>query len=465
MLKGLASLIQGLTKSDRRRMYEGAAGGRRWSAGTDMPSTNTAILASRGTLSRRARYFVANNPLAASGVSVWESALVGTGITPMSAHPDSPVREILQSRWEAWSDYSDADEMSDTYGIQRVMARRLVVDGEAFAILVPTPEGLRIRLIDAEQVDTALHRELPGGGRIVAGVEFDSRGRRLAYHIFRERSGLPLATALDTVRIHADDVIHLFKPETPGQVRGISWLAPSLLRFSEHDQAVDAQLVRQKIAALLTGFIRDPQGTAGGFSGTAAPTDALDVSLEPGSLKVLAPGQDITFSDPASVGAEVIDFLKISAREIAAGLGVPYEALTGDLSDVNYSSIRAGLVEFRRRVEAIQHQVIVFQACRPIWRRFVMTEILSGRVQAPGFFSNPEPYLAARWMPPKSEWVDPAKDVAAEREAIEAGLMSRRQAVAARGYDVETLDREIAADHRRETELGLDFKKPSGVAA
>lgn len=466
MLKGLASLFQGLTKPDRRRMYEGATGGRRWSGGADMPSTNAAILASRGPLSRRARYFVANNPLAASGVNVWESALVGTGITPMSAHPDTAVRETLQRRWETWTDSADADGMSDLYGIQRVMARRMAVDGEAFAVLLLTPEGLRIRLIDAEQVDTALHRELPGGGQIVAGVEFDSRGRRIAYHIFRERSGLPLATALDTVRIHADDVIHLFKPETPGQVRGISWFASILLRLSEHDQSVDAQLVRQKIAALLTGFIRDPNGTAGGFSGTATPTDALDVSLEPGTLKLLAPGQDITFSDPAKVGAEVIDFLKVSAREIAAGLGVPYEALTGDLSDVNYSSIRAGLVEFRRRVEAIQYQVLVFQACRPIWRRFVMAEILSGRLEAPGFFTNPEPYLLARWMPPKADWVDPAKDVAAERDAIDSGLMSRRQAVAARGYDVETLDREIAEDRRREKELGLDFSQtPSGVAA
>ncbi|MBQ0822106.1 phage portal protein [Microvirga sp. HBU67558] len=465
MLKSLASLFQGL-RPDRRRMYEGAAGGRRWSAGVDMPSTNAAILASRGPLSRRARYFEGNNPLAASGVGVWESALVGAGITPMSAHPDSSVRETLQRHWETWTDYADADEMSDFYGIQRVMARRMVIDGEAFAVLVTTPEGFRIRLIDAEQVDTALHRELPGGGRIVAGVEFNAAGRRVAYHILRERSGLPLATSLDTVRLDARDVIHLFKPVTPGQVRGLSWFVSILLRLSEHDQSIDAQLVRQKIAALLTGFIRDPNGTAGGFSGTTAPTDALDVSLEPGTLKVLGPGQDITFSDPAKVGSEVIDFLKVSAREIAAGLGVPYEAITGDLSDVNYSSIRAGLVEFRRRVEAIQHQVIVFQACRPIWRRFVMTEILAGRVQAPDFFRNPEPYLLARWMPPKTDWVDPKNDVEAELAAIAGGLVSRRKAVAARGYDVEEIDREIADDQRREGELGLDFtQKPSGVAA
>nr|WP_246729193.1 phage portal protein [Methylosinus sp. RM1] len=124
--------------------------------------------------------------------------------------------------------------------------------------------------------------------------------------------------------------------------------------------------------------------------------------------------------------------MRVTAREIAAGLGVPYEQLTGDLSSVNYSSIRAGLVEFRRRVEALQHNVVVHQFCRPVWRRFVTTEYLAGRLEAPGFERDPEPYLSASWLPPKVEWVDPLKDVQAEILAIGAGLMSRRQAVAAR---------------------------------
>jgi capsid protein len=60
-------------------------------------------------------------------------------------------------------------------------------------------------------------------------------------------------------------------------------------------------------------------------------------------------------------------------------------------------------------------------------------------------------------MPPRNDWVDPAKDVAAEVAAINAGLMSRRQAVAARGYDLEQLDAEIAADNERAASLGLSF--------
>ena len=251
--------------------------------------------------------------------------------------------------------------------------------------------------------------------------------------------------------------MQLFAPVVAGQLRGVSWFAPVLLKLADLDSAMDAQLMRQKVAALLAGFVIDPDGTAGGFDGTRDGAGNLEGGLEPGTLKILAPGQDVRFSDPAKVGAEVVSFLTITAREIAAGLGVPYEALTGDLSGVNYSSIRAGLVAFRRRAEALQHHVLVFQFCRPIWRRFVAAEVLSGRLAAPGFTHDPEPFLAARWITPRTEWVDPAKDVGAEIAAIGAGLMSRREAVAARGYDLEALDAEIVADTARAAALGLAF--------
>lgn len=274
----------------------------------------------------------------------------------------------------------------------------------------------------------------------------------------RQQPGLPLMMGLDLVRVPADAVLHVFRVDMPGQVRGVSWFAPILLRLA--DAAIDAQLVRQKVAALFTGFVVDPNGSAAGFSGTSDGAGGLEAGLEPGTVKTLAPGEDIRFSDPASIGDEAISFLKITAHEIAAGLGVPYEQLTADLSGVNYPSIRAGLVEFRRRVEAIQFNVIVHQFCRPVWRRLITTEILRNTLAAPGFEHDPESWLAASWLPPKQDWVDPLKDCQAEILAIDAGLMSRRQAVAARGYDLEALDAEVAADKADAERLGLTFAVP-----
>ena len=76
----------------------------------------------------------------------------------------------------------------------------------------------------------------------------------------------PSRPALDTVRVPASDMAHLFQALAPGRLRGITWLAPVLLRLHELDQYEDAALVKAKVAALFTGFIRDPDGTVAGLN-------------------------------------------------------------------------------------------------------------------------------------------------------------------------------------------------------
>ena len=130
---------------------------------------------------------------------------------------------------------------------------------------------------------------------------------------------------------------------------------------------------------------------------------------------------------------------------------------TGDLTQVNYSSIRAGLLEFRRRCEAIQHNVIVHQLCRPIWRAWMEQALLEGALALPQFTQKKRDYLAAKWIPQGWQWVDPKKEFDAMLTAIRAGLLSRSEAISAFGYDAEDIDREIAADNQRADELGLVF--------
>lgn len=471
-MRAASTIIQRLRRAFRRPApstphairafgYDGGAGGRRLVGAGVMSTMIGAQLAAAPRIGQRARYLVGNNGHAAAAVEAWVSALVGVGLKPQSAHPDAEVRATINARFDRWTDVADADGLCDFFGLQAQAARRMIVDGEIFAVLPLTDSGeLRVRLMDAAQVDGAYHTELAAGARIVAGVEFDALGRRVAVHCWRNRPGLPLDMPVDLLRIPVEDVVHVFRVETPGQVRGLSWFAAVLLRLADLDKAHDAQLMRQQIAAMLTGFITDANGGAAGFDGARQADGALEGGLEPGVLKVLQPGQDIRFSDPAAIGQEAIDFLRVTAREIAAGIGVPYEMMTGDMSQVNYSSIRAGLVEFRRRVEAVQHNTLVHQFCRPIWRRFITAEIMSGRLSAPGFERDPEAYFAVRWLPPKVDWVDPLKDAQAEIIAINAGLMSRRQAVAARGYDLELLDKEIAEDRAAAKDLGLAFTVP-----
>ena len=201
--------------------------------------------------------------------------------------------------------------------------------------------------------------------------------------------------------------------------------------------------------------------------------------LEPGTMQMLEPGEDVKFSQPADVGGSYAEFLRMQFRAVAAAMGVTYEQLTGDLTQVNYSSIRAGLLEFRRRVEALQHGVIVHQLCRPIWQAWMDQAVLEGALTLPGYGlgttqskAGRRAYLACKWIPQGWQWVDPLKEADAMKAAIRSGLMSRSEAISANGYDAEDVDREIAADNARADDLGLVFdsdprhdQTPSNAAA
>jgi lambda family phage portal protein len=192
------------------------------------------------------------------------------------------------------------------------------------------------------------------------------------------------------------------------------------------------------------GFLTDMNGTAGEpYDGTES-GGIMETGMEPGTLKRLPVGMDIKFNSPQQA-QELGAYLRLQLRQLAAGLGLPSHLLDGDLSDANYSSLRAGLLPFRQRVEQVQYGVLVPQLLAPIWRRVVAWGVLSGEIEAPDFETSPRNFRA-EWLPPAWGQVDPLKDVQATVAEMDAGLTSRRKAVAQRGWALEDLDAELAAE-------------------
>jgi lambda family phage portal protein len=388
-------------------------------------------------------------PWASRAVEAWATALVAeTGLRPQSLHPSPDRRRQVDELFIAWAETCDACGRAAFAGQQRVICRSLVEAGEAF-VRLRYEDGLKLQVLDPAQIDSNSHADRGGGVRVRAGIEFDALGRRIAYHVLPDPPGEPFAGATQPVRVDAADVCHVYEPLAPGQVRGISWLAPVLLKLRDLDAYSDAQLMRQKVGALHAGFLYSPDGSAGPYGGEQT-GGALESGLEPGVLKVLPAGFDVRFSDPPELGQEFDAFQRWCLREIASGLGLPFELLTGDLSAVNYSSIRAGLVEFRRRVDTLRKQVLVPLLLAPVWRRFIDTALLTGALPA----DDPD-IGRVGWIAPPWRWVDPLKDAEAEILAINAGLRSRAEVVAEHGRDIEQVDRERAEDRRREQSLGL----------
>lgn len=438
------------------------------------PGAVAAMLATSAELRGKSRDLVRRNAWAQAGIEAFVANAVGTGIKPQSLSDDEHFKTAVQALWRDWVEEADAAGQTDFYGLQALACRAMLEGGECLIRLRPrrAEDGLsvplQLQLLEPEHLPINLNTDLPSGNVVRSGIEFDSLGRRVAYHLYRSHPEdgrlAPMSGqgGMDTVRIPAAEIIHLFRVLRPGQIRGEPWLSRALVKLNELDQYDDAELVRKKTAAMFAGFVTraNPEDN---LMGEGAPdSDGISLAgLEPGTMQMLEPGEDIKFSDPADVGGSYAEFLRTQFRAVAAAIGITYEQLTGDLTGVNYSSIRAGLLEFRRRCEMVQHSVLVHQMCRPVWAAWMKQAVLAGALDAPGFArsgaARRRQYLAVKWIPQGWQWVDPEKEFKAMLLAIRAGLMSRSEAISAFGYDAEDVDREIAADNQRADDLGLIF--------
>jgi lambda family phage portal protein len=454
--------------------YTAAGGGRRFHnlLGSNA-SASAVILANAESLRARSHDLHRNNPWALNAQESFVANSVGTGIRPKSLAPDRAWRSELHELWNDWTDEADADDLTTFYGLQALNVAAIVESGECFTRLrLRRPEDglavpLQLQVLEPDHVLLSTTRTASEGNVIRGGIEFNPIGQRVAYWMTRAHPGDSalgfLVNGLEEVRVPADSVAHVYVRRRPGGIRGGPWMASVLMRLNELDQFDDAELVRKKTAALFAGFVTTPTGDTpellGAETTIAGASDALrEAILEPGTMQYLEPGEDVKFAEPADVGSTFEAFVRHELRGIAAGLNITYEQLTGDLTGVNFSSIRAGLIEFRRRLQGFIAHTMCHQFCRRVWRAFVREAILSGAISMPpDFATNPRPWYRVRWVHQGWEYVDPLKEIAAQRMAIRAGIMTRSEAITMRGKDPEQLDEEFNEEQERANSYGLMF--------
>lgn len=423
----------------------------------------------------RSRNADRNSPYGGNAVDGMVANFIGTGIKPLSQHNDPKVREAIHNAWRRFTDRADFDNRTDFYGLQALSTRTMITAGEVLVRLRINPTGIapfQIELLEPDHLPVYLNRhnggEAEDGNRVVSGVELDVEGRRVAYHILRghpnESYSYATFGSTETVRIPSSELLHVFHPLRPKEVRGTPWLGRVLWKLFQLDTYDDAELARKQFAASLTGFILgspqegEPLLNMKPAMGTAADQVA---QLEPGTLLDLAPGESVEIPAATDVGGMYDVYMRQQLRAIAAGSGCTYEQLTGDLTGVNYSSIRAGLLEFRRRCEQRQHQTFVYQFCRPIFDEWMRWAVFNGDLTLPNYLRDRQAYHDVKWVTPGWAWVDPLKDANAAIVQIKNGLTSRATVVNEKGEDVEQIDRENQQDQRRVRSMGLQYGDPS----
>ena len=476
---GLFSPQKGLQRTMARhammkmRAYEGASTADGWFPRRRGASANADHRGDAPMLRARARSLVQNNPYAAKALSCLVSNVVGEGITPSSRAAGS-LAEKINALWLAWADVADADGGTDFHGLVAQAYRAMEQDGEVLIRLrlrrpedaLPVP--LQLQILEIDHLDSGKSAALRGGGEIKSGIEFDALGRVVAYWLFDAHPGEGILSNLRSGfvsrRIDAAGVIHLFAPERPGQARGITRFAPVVTRLRDLAIYEDAELARKQMESLMSVFITGDGADfavpgVGESQGVASERAAQigELGRLAGGAILSTAGQNVTVAQPA-VASGYQDSVRAHLYAVAAGFGVTYEMLTGDLSRVNFASSRVGLIEFRRAAEQRQWHVLVPRLLGPVWRAFVDAAFLAGKI--------PQADYAVEWTAPKWAYVNPLQDVQADAAEIAAGLSSVSEKLRQRGYQPDAVFAEIGTDFRKLKASGaleyLAFVKNTG---
>jgi lambda family phage portal protein len=403
------------------------------------PPTGFGQLRQPPTVLWRARDSYRNNPWTRRAVEATVAGAVSTGIKPMLTSNNLPLKKRAQDAFLAWTDVCDFEGLRDFYGFEADVLRNVSVDGEALVLPSPTGRGavpLELKLLGPEYLD----RSRVIVGKIADGIEYDAAGRRVAYWLYPQHpASFP---SYQSVRVPAESVLHIFQPPAPGVPRGVSFLTPALTALHELQGFMEAELVRSRTASLYCGFVR----TSDGSNPLADQNGQL--TLEPGSVSRLAPGEEVTFSTPPE-SRYFEPYVRTQLRAIAASLNLPYEIFS-DVSQITFASGRHALLSWKRWLEMLVNHVMVFQFCRPVWDLWVRYALTMGVLDG-----TPGDYRQVRWVAPPLEMLDARAEVLGLQARVRNGFMSRTEAVNQTGLDAEQVEAEIASENARADALGL----------
>lgn len=456
-----------------RNRYDAAGTGRRMRGWTPPSSGPNLATAGLQKIRDRARDAGRNDWAGAAGVQRWTTNLVGIGIIPrLSNVKNLTLKTALAEAWDDWVKVSDADGVLNFYGQTTLAVRSWLESGEVFGrfryrradsgMAVP----MQVQLIEADFVplfDSDMWPGMAKNHRIRQGIEQNRAGMKVAYWVYREHPGDGFSFRGDMsqlIRVPAAEMIHMFEPTRPGQLRGVSVLAPVLARLRNVGDYDDAVLERQKLANLFVGFITRKLPTLA----DDADIDPLTMqeietnsigeplaALEPGLMQQLDDGEDVKFANPPEAGTTYSDYMRTQHLGTAAGQALPYEIMSGDIKEVSDRTLRVLINEFRRLAEQRQWQIIIPMWCQRVRDAWAGAAVMSGVLAA----GDLKTATAVEWAPHGWAYIHPVQDAQGKKIEVDAGFRSRSSVIAERGDDPVAVDDERQEDVQREKDRDL----------
>jgi lambda family phage portal protein len=288
----------------------------------------------------------------------------------------------------------------------------------------------------------------PNGNEVRLGVEYDKdsvgqKRKPVAYWITPRHPGdfIGYSGNYTRRRVPADEVIHLFRASRFEQSEGVPWGSSAMSGLDMLGGYQEAALVAARAGACQEGYIQMKDGNAE-YKGDGVDQNGNQLStMEPGVVKTLPANAEFVPNNPNNPNTSYSEYVKAVLRGISAGLGVSYNTLANDLENVNYSSIRAGLLDERDMYRTIQRWFIdAFM--QPIFDAWLPLAFLAGEIALP--FSKLDKFNAPTWKARTWDWVDPKKDMEANILGTNNYLESPQSILQSQGRSPEKVLDEIA---------------------
>jgi lambda family phage portal protein len=407
----------------------------------------------RQTLRDRSRYEVANNSYARGIINTRANHVIGTGPRLQVETGDTEADELIEAEFIKWAKAVNLGAKLRTMQIAKMQ------DGEAFAVKITNerinhPVKLDLKLFEAEHVtapdsmsmDTAEH---------VDGIDFDSAGNPVRYHVLKEHPGgsVTVGALAEFETYDAADVFHWFRCDRPGQVRGVPEIMPALPLFAQLRRYTLSTVAAAETAADFTAVLQTD--VPADDETTVDPMEEIEINRR--MMTTLPAGWKLGQFEAKQPVTGYKEFKGELLNEIARCLDMPFNIAACNSSGYNYSSGRLDHQTYYRSVEIEQEDG---------------DRVLLARLAA-AFISEASliwPVIAS--LPPMDDWelswfwdgvaeIDALKEANADAAQLENGSTTLASICSRQGTDWRKVMRqrakELAYRKELEAELGVSL--------
>jgi len=452
------------------------------------------------TLRERSRSLFMNAPLATSAIKTNRTNVIGSGLVlksrldykvlGMKREDADELEKKIEREFALWSESKlcDNSHQHNFYELQQIALVSWLMNGDCFglvrysSVVQPNmPYNLRIKLIEGDKVcnpksygdnvDLSLKNK-ENGNPIINGVEVNENGTVVAYHICN-RYIEDYEGEKTWIRVEAygkktgnPNVLHIFEAERCEQYRGVPFLAPVIESIKQLTRYTEAEIMAAVINGMFTVFVKTEDGEDSiDFEGVEE-NDKVDEDNEAtyelgnGLVNYMKAGESIEIADPKRPNVNFDGFVTAMSKYIGAALEVPVELLTKNFT-ASYSASRAALLEawkaFRMRRTWFANDFN-----QPVYELWFSEAVAIGRINAPGFFSDPiirKAYLKADWNGPAQGQLNPLQEVNAAAQRVNNGFSTReRETIELNGGDFDSNIEQLILEKQKMRQLEKEEK-------